>query len=389
MKWLAYTGGVIVFLFVLVSGQLFYTEYKVAEIKKQEFRNPASTELPAVEFDEAWGPEQMQIANFIAQDSIKVAKENQTGTIMRRDAHPKHHGCVRSSLHIDNSKLPAAYRVGLFAEQGIDKDAWVRFSNGSAGSMQGDDRDKDVRGMAVKILGVPASPSGNYDLVMMSATRFFSKDAEDYIRLFHALQQGPFAIASYFALNPVNLARVAKARVSYENPLLIPYSSAVPYKLGSTSMRFRMLPCSNSYAHSVPLSHDGNNAMAIDLKEAVEAGESCFQFQVQPNEDLESNPTEDPRKTWAESKSPFYDVGVLTVRKDLEFGKYGQFCENINFNPWNTPPEQRPLGQINRIRQVAYKTVSKFRHDTNQAPELEPKDLEPCKNSETAKLCAP
>lgn len=387
MKLLMYVGAALTILGALTIGPYIYSEHEVTKLLEQEVRVPASDILPPVELGEVWGPDQERIANLIAKDSVESAKRNRQDTLMRRDAHPKHHGCARATLRLDNSQLPEAFRVGLFSGQWTEKNAWVRFSNGSPGGVNADDRDADVRGMAIKVLDVPGTPLGNQDLVLMSSHRFFSKDAEDYIRLIQSLSGGKLSLISYAALHPRNLSVILSARASYNNPLLIEYGSAVPYKLGAASMRFRMVPCSTSAARNIPLSKSEKNAMHVDLKNAVQAGESCFDFQVQLNQDPKRNPIEDPRLTWSEGKSPYYKVGSLIIQQDSNFGNYGQFCENISFNPWNSLPEQRPLGQINRIRLVAYKAMSKFRHEANQAPLIEPVDMHPCDNPNTSDIC--
>src|SRR4051812_29033259 len=67
---------------------------------------------------------------------------------VRRDQHPKHHGCVRAEFRVDNN-LPEPLRHGLF-QPGAKYDALIRFSNGKGD----DDRKGDAHGMAVKLLGV-------------------------------------------------------------------------------------------------------------------------------------------------------------------------------------------------------------------------------------------
>lgn len=387
MKWLRYFFAVVVLFALLIAGQHFYSEYQVSKILSGEIRVPASDGLPPAELDEVWGPEQVRMASFIAQDAVETAKRNQQGNFMRRDAHPKHHGCVRAKLRIENSQLPEQYRVGIFSGMWKEKDAWVRFSNGNPAGALADDKEDDVRGMAIKILDVPGTPTGNQDFVMMTSERFFSKDNQDYLRLVQALGSGKLALVYYMAMNPRNFKIVASARVSYNNPLLINYSSAVPYKLGSTSMRFRVVPCSMGAASEVGLSSEGNNPMQEDLRRSVAAGESCFDFQVQPNQNLADNPTEDPRWAWSENESPYYSIGALLISQDRDFANYGNFCENIAFNPWNSLPDHRPLGQINRTRQMAYRAMSEFRHQFNHVPDLEPRDLNPCQNPATAALC--
>ncbi len=44
------------------------------------------------------------------------------------------------------------------------------------------------------------------------------------------------------------------------------------------------------------------------------------------------------------------------------------FCENLSFSPWHSLPEHRPLGLVNRVRKVAYREISRLRHDLNKAP---------------------
>jgi hypothetical protein len=63
----------------------------------------------------------------------------------------KQHAGVRATLPTF-ADLPAWARVGIFASAG-EHPSYVRFSNGSAGHAP--DRAPDVRGIALKIVGVP------------------------------------------------------------------------------------------------------------------------------------------------------------------------------------------------------------------------------------------
>ena len=76
-----------------------------------------SEEQPAVEQGEVWGAAEMESARLI-QHQFRDMLVASTGDsdLMRRDAHPKHHGCVQAKMVLDNSKLAEEYRVGLFAE---------------------------------------------------------------------------------------------------------------------------------------------------------------------------------------------------------------------------------------------------------------------------------
>ena len=98
---------------------------------------------------------------------------------MHRPVHSHHHGCAQALVQIDPQTLPPAQRVGIYANSKPQK-AWVRFSNGDP---DGDRKDPepDVRGMAVKIMNVPDTPTGTQDLVMMNSKLFFVNTTAEYL----------------------------------------------------------------------------------------------------------------------------------------------------------------------------------------------------------------
>src|SRR5262249_49851133 len=119
--------------------------------------NNVPLQQPVPEFDEAQWTDQetaqtQQIATMLQTKITHAASGN---AVMRRDAHPKHHGCVEATFKVDNSKLPAPMRAGIFSDQNQDHtfSAWVRFSNGNPNANL-PDYDLDVRGMAIKLMGV-------------------------------------------------------------------------------------------------------------------------------------------------------------------------------------------------------------------------------------------
>src|SRR5262245_21904622 len=68
-----------------------------------------------------------------------------------RALHLKQHAGLSAKL-ATLGDLPDWARVGIFSKP-AEHDTYVRFSNGSAGSAP--DRTPDVRGLAVKVIGVP------------------------------------------------------------------------------------------------------------------------------------------------------------------------------------------------------------------------------------------
>lgn len=77
----------------------------------------------------------------------KMVSENPNR--MMRDAHPKQHGLVKAEFIVEPD-LPAELQVGVFKEPRTYP-AWIRFSNQNSPPLP--DKDKDIRGMAIKLMG--------------------------------------------------------------------------------------------------------------------------------------------------------------------------------------------------------------------------------------------
>ncbi len=348
-------------------------------------------DLPAPELGEEWSSQnEAQAEGILAEMSKAISQREMDKEYTARDAHPKAHGCPSAILNIDPSKLDPKYRHGIFAKSG-SHEAWVRFSNGSPSG--GSDLDADIRGMAVKLMNVPGTPRGSQDFVMINAREFFSKDGDDYAEVFKALlanrkyvgnklDLGLYAITHLFSAS-----RLISARTKIGSSLAIPYHSSTIYKLGNHSMRFKMQPCI-AVDNKVPKTADKNFLRQV-LADSLSKKEGCFDFYLEPNLLPKKQPVEDPRIEWKEASSPYVKVGQLRilVQKDVTAKVQRDFCENLSMDPWNTLPETRPMGQINRMRALVYKEISKQRHQENQTVSVEPKSHTPCLDERTSILC--
>lgn len=101
----------------------------------------------------------------------------------RRDAHAKHHGCVKGEFIIENN-LSDEMKFAILKEPGKKFTACIRFSNGS-GKPQPDSKG-DARGMAIKLLGVSGEKlltdeKNTQDFVMINHPVFFIRNLQDYI----------------------------------------------------------------------------------------------------------------------------------------------------------------------------------------------------------------
>jgi catalase len=344
--------------------------------------------LPQPELGEVWDGEAEEQAQEILDATMQMLMKDSTkDEFVRRDAHPKAHGCVKAQLDLDITNLSWENRVGLFGKN-KKYDAWIRFSNGATGGASKHDLEKDVRGMAIKIMNVDQTPTGVHDILLANNKEFFSKDGSDYMDLVKTVSRGSsLGIARFAIMHPLSAKRILEARVNIGNVLKQDYHSSVPFKLGRYSARYRAVPC-KADKDSVPSSNTDPNYLRQRLVTSLESQAFCFDFYVQPNLNPKIQNIEDPRIIWDDATSRPVKVGRITIPKQNEINSRQRInlCENMNFNPWHSPEANRPMGQINRIRSLVYEEISKYRHGKNRTPIMEPVNHEPCSNK-TSSLC--
>lgn len=329
-------------------------------------------------------PHEAEFTRKLTDDlRAKVNHDYPPGRLVLRDAHPKHHGCVKAQFVIEPN-LPEKLRVGVFARTGKPEgrtyDAWVRFSNQN--NEPRPDAEKDIRGMAIKLLGVPGtklladeSKATTQDFVFISADRFVTKDVEEFAGLIHATVRGKGALVWYF-LNPFRphlrvLYNLMTSLKHHGNPLHVRYFSVTPYLFGDRAVKYSVKP-TQSDTGRVP-SGAGEHYLRDAMRAWLSKQEAVFDFLVQFHVDDRRTPIEDPGKPWPEAIAPFHKVATLRIPpQDFETPTQLDLAEHLSFTPWHSLPEHRPLGGINRARRVAYRAISQLRHHRNNVPRAEP-----------------
>lgn len=304
--------------------------------------------------------------------------------IARRDAHGKHHGCVRANFKVE-SELPADLQSPLF-RPGASYGAWIRYSNGSG--KPADDHQGDGRGMAIKLIGVPgehalAEGGTTHDFLMINHSQFFVDTMENYVDFQIALVETKSPLR-YFVpsfLNPfgwrLGAAKIARAiqNKKVDSPLNLQYFSMAPSLFNTKAVKWSARPCGGVGPFQQPSASPNylREAMSKTLSEAS----ACYEFMVQVQTNPQDMPVEDPTVLWNEEDAPFRKIATLNIEKQsFESAEQMTYCENLSFTPWHAIAEHRPLGGLNRGRKVVYETISRVRHELNQAPRLEPEDLE-------------
>ena len=299
---------------------------------------------------------------------IKAVSHKRTGDArLLRFNQAKSLGCFDASFDVADN-LPPQLAQGLFAQSGRHS-AMVRFAN--AQSM--DDRDKDLRGLSIKVYDVMGEPlwgvPGIQDFVLNSHPALFADNPMTFLKFIRALDEDSLW---WFFVNPFDshfkaLWILWQARAEHHNPFALPYFSTTPFRHGidpTVAVKYAVKPC--------PSSGQGEAAEGVDrLSEAMHRqltqGPVCFDFLVQFQGDPAAMPIEDASVIWDETQSPFAPVARLTIaQQPFRDPTARQRCERASFNPWQGLPAHRPLGGINRVRKEIYEVMARYRNQVNK-----------------------
>ncbi|RJG01745.1 catalase family protein [Noviherbaspirillum sedimenti] len=321
-----------------------------------------------------------RIRDLAARLQAKIIRENPTG-IMRRDAHPKMHGVVRAEFTVE-ADLPAALQVGVFA-QARTYQAWIRFSNQSPS--RGPDSDRDIRGMAIKLMGVPGEKlledqknELTQDFILISTDAFVTRDVAQFDDLIKAMTGSLWSKIWFFGLHWRVIRNLFRSLRKFANPLQIRYFSTTPYLFGATAAKYSTMPRIQR-ADALP-DTPADDYLRTAMVEQLRREDALFDFAVQLQTDADTMPIEDPGRAWDEVVSPYRKLATIRIpRQEFDTEAQRTFGENLSFTPWHSLPAHRPLGGINRARRVVYDLISAFRHERNQVPRQEPTgwDIDP------------
>lgn len=307
-----------------------------------------------------------------------------------RDAHAKQHGCVRATFDV-RADLPSELRQGIFIP-GKRYAAWIRFSNGA--SEISPDKDKDARGMAIKLTGVEGEKllpeekdAKTQDFIMINHPFFFVDNPQQYLAMLKGFHQriisekpnllNTLAAVSHLGLHNTRLAlKIGGTRIA--NPLYQQYWSMTPYRLGvglgRTAIKFSAKSCSDDRPEAPGFfSRPNTDYLQTAMVNTLNSGDACFNFYLQSFKDIESTPIEQSTVEWKEAVSPPVLAAKITIAaQKFDSPQQNIFCENLSYTPWHALPEHKPLGSVNRARGVVYTAISKLRHSLNESPRIEP-----------------
>ena len=328
---------------------------------------PGYTVLPpGQESPGAWEAEiTTRMIDAIREISLQ---RNPQGTLLRFNQ-AKSLGCLDATFTV-KPDLPPALREGVFAEP-RSYPARLRF----ASATEFDDREKDFRGLSIKLSGVSGEPlwgqPGEQDFIFNSHPVLFAGDPADFLDFIEASRDD--SLWRYF-LNPshfYSLRIILGGREKIDNPFAIRYWSTTPYRYGddpATAVKYSVRPCPGSDTPAPVERHE--NFLSEAMSAQLAGSTVCLEFMVQFQTDPEQMPVENAAVEWDEATAPFTPVATLTIEdQDFMAQDRSAACESLRFNPWQSLAAHRPLGGINRVRKPVYSEIGEFRLQENRARE--------------------
>lgn len=327
--------------------------------------------------------------NMDLVEQIQLAMMKVTG-VKRRGQHFKQHACLKATFTVSDN-LPKDLSIGLFS-QPKSYEAFVRFSNG--GKM--DDRQPDIHGVAIKLLGVPGEKvlegqehDTTHDFILADNPLFFIRTAAEYVPFI-----SDFAKSSAEGKPPERFIQWLKENHPEDLPVFLGFSqqvmdspltstfwSQVPYAWGADEKRicrYSITPSSSNPANEESSDSRAEDYLRLALKAALtEPGtKASFDFHVQPYDDVSYDAVNNPTVHW---DAPSYKVATITIEaQDFDTAERVKFGENLSYTPWHALPEHSPVGEVNEIRKQVYLASSRLRHQSNNEPESEPQSKKGC-----------
>jgi hypothetical protein len=283
-----------------------------------------------------------------------------------RALHVKAHVGVVGELEI-GSAVPAACRVGPFAEAGRRWPVYVRFSNGGADRRA--DGAPDLRGLAIKLVGVPGAKvipglegALTQDFLFVNVPAVPFKTPEEFLSLLRSADKGPLLLLPrlVFALGLGRTLGLLKSLAGLPKPdslATIRYFTAAPVRMGQTAAHLGLSPVGAAPSAPAKLSKAAAaQRMRHDLVQRLGGGPLTFSLNARLYQDERTTPIEDASVVWP---GPDVELGRLHIARQDVVTARGQeieaLVERFSFDPWHALPELRPLGAVMRARGHAYR----------------------------------
>jgi len=268
-----------------------------------------------------------------------------------RALHRRQRLALRATLEVA-ADLPSFAQHGIFASAAT-YEVWLRLSNG--GFDVAPDSKPDIRGFAIKVLGVPGEsvfggPAASQDFALINHEHFSSSTSEEFTAITTGAGGGAVGVLKAVVRSPRIVGGLKEVVGAVRKPFggfaTEYFFSAAPIKCGPYAARVRVLAASTDVN---PAAHEDWPA---DVYGRLATAPLVHEVQLQFFLDEERTPIEDAAATW---DSPYVTVARLVIPQQEPDEAFAAEVEAARFDPWNAVVDHRPLGEVMRARKVAYR----------------------------------
>ena len=317
---------------------------------------------PSTDWTETIAPDEAARFDKLAATLAGIQKRQSPDRPARRALHAKAHAGLLGQIVVP-SDVPDWAKVGIFATPQT-LPAYVRFSNGSGGRQS--DGEGDVRGIAVKVVGVPGkkliaplADAITQDFLAIQTESAPLRTPEEFVGLVVALSGskllalprllGVFGLSTFSMLRTITAGIRAPVRSMADLTLF----SALPIRWGDYAVKYRFLP---SHPETTSPAGPSRDALREELEARIKSQPLRYAMQIQGYLDAARTPIEDHTRPW---DSPWVTVATLNIPAQDPGSERGQklsaYVESLSFDPWHAPEAFRPLGAMMRARNAAYR----------------------------------
>jgi hypothetical protein len=318
----------------------------------------------ATDWKEAVAPDEAERFERFASELRELQKKNARGGPARRGLHAKAHVGAFGELTVSPG-LPEPLRVSLFAEQRTWP-VYARFSNGSGRHQP--DRTADIRGLALKLVGVPGrklipglEDKLTQDFLFIQVPTVPFRTPDEFVTFVRTAAKGPALlvprlIGSLGLGRALALLKGLASMPKVASMTTSPFYTALPLRFGATAAKLAVFPVGPT-----PVSPTSGTPESLrdDLVTRLRNGPLTWSLRAQLFVDERTTPIEDASVPWPEDRSPFQELARLVLpQQDLTSERGTQLeakIERMSFDPWHAVEELRPLGAMMRARAIAYR----------------------------------
>lgn len=312
-------------------------------------------------FGETIAPDEAERFRGFAQEiaAIQSARAAEAPGKTGRALHEKQHLGAVGELVV---KAPETARSGVFAMSGKSWPVYVRFSNGS--SRHQADKEPDVRGFALKLVGVPGQKlirglesELTQDFLFIDSQAIPFRTPDEFMQFVRAAKDGPGKllprlISSFGAGRALGIIWGSLTKAKVKSFATHEFHTAAPIAFGKSAAKLSLVPVpSDAPAKAAK----GPDFLRADLVSRLQSRALSWTLRAQLFVDEKTTPIEDASVVWS---GPWIDLATLTLpQQNPESARGREISELVNelsFDPWHAIEAHRPLGAIMRARGATY-----------------------------------